>query len=275
MKVDGHIHTPFCPHGTKDTFEQYISNAINLGFQEISFTEHAPLPQTFFDTTPDQDSGMDHSLLEDYFSTLSALKSKHKSDIKINIGLEVDYIEGYEEGTKQFLNEYGQYLDDSILSVHFLKKDDNYFCLDFSAELFEHMITKFSTIEAIYEKYYQTLLFSIRSDLGKYKPKRIGHITLVHKFQKKFPVSRSFRTEINEVLTSISKHKLQLDYNGAGVMKPLCGEPYPPDWVIEEAHKQKIPLVYGSDAHSSKDLGQGLTNILSTAKLSSPAETNL
>ena len=28
MKRDGHIHTPFCPHGTKDTFEEYIEKAL-------------------------------------------------------------------------------------------------------------------------------------------------------------------------------------------------------------------------------------------------------
>ena len=46
MKRDGHIHTPFCPHGTTDSFETYIEKAIANNFTEITFTEHAPLPQT-------------------------------------------------------------------------------------------------------------------------------------------------------------------------------------------------------------------------------------
>ena len=24
MKCDGHIHSPYCPHGTSDSFKQYI-----------------------------------------------------------------------------------------------------------------------------------------------------------------------------------------------------------------------------------------------------------
>ena len=40
---DGHIHSPYCPHGTKDDFEEYIINAIAAGFTEISFTEHSLL----------------------------------------------------------------------------------------------------------------------------------------------------------------------------------------------------------------------------------------
>jgi len=43
MIADGHIHTPFCPHGTADTFEQYIEWFLEHQVDEISFTEHAPL----------------------------------------------------------------------------------------------------------------------------------------------------------------------------------------------------------------------------------------
>ncbi|WP_449537263.1 histidinol-phosphatase HisJ [Ferdinandcohnia sp. Marseille-Q9671] len=270
MKADGHIHTPFCPHGTKDIFEEYISRAKHLGFTEISFTEHAPLPLRFSDPTPEKDSGMDFKDLDTYFSVLSALQTRFASDIKINIGLEVDYIEGYEEDTRNFLDEYGRFLDDSILSVHFLKNNEDYYCLDYSPDTFQTMIQKFSSVEAIYEAYFTTLSRSIASNLGRYKPKRIGHITLVHKFQKKFPLAQSFDKEIRDILDQIAEQGLAIDYNGAGVNKPLCREVYPPDRVIKEAIKRKIPLVYGSDAHSSKDLNQGFDSLLNNAKLESP-----
>ena len=42
---DGHIHSPYCPHGTKDSFEKYIEKALEEGLEEISFTEHLPLPK--------------------------------------------------------------------------------------------------------------------------------------------------------------------------------------------------------------------------------------
>ena len=53
-----------------------------------------------------------------------------------------------------------------------------------------------------------------------------------------------------------------MDYNGAGTAKPLCREPYPPDWVIQEAMGLNIPLVYGSDAHQAKELGQGMEQMI-------------
>ncbi|MCA1032360.1 histidinol-phosphatase HisJ [Bacillus timonensis] len=261
MLVDGHVHTPFCPHGTNDSFEDYISQAINLGYKEISFTEHAPLPKSFFDPTPDQDSGMKYNQLNRYLFLLGKLKEKFRGEIKINIGLEIDYIEGYEDELRYFLDSYGKYLDDSILSVHFLKFDEQFYCIDYSSDVFGDLVQKYS-VEGIYEKYYDTILQSIKVDVGSFKPKRIGHLTLVHKFQKRFPCKKSFHSKLMLILDEMANQKLQIDYNGAGSKKPLCLEPYPSNWIITEAIKRNIPLVYGSDAHSAKDLKQGFEKLI-------------
>jgi len=101
MKRDGHVHTPFCPHGTKDRFEDYIEKALTLGMEEISFTEHAPLPKGFMDTTPAKDSAMSWSELSLYFDELERVKKIYKGKIKINSGLEIDFIEGFESEIKQ------------------------------------------------------------------------------------------------------------------------------------------------------------------------------
>jgi histidinol-phosphatase (PHP family) len=255
---DGHVHTMFCPHGSNDTFEKYIERAMSLGLEEISFTEHAPLPIGFVDTTPTNDSAMGWTEIEEYFREIHRVKELYKGKIVINRGLEVDFIEGYEKEIKESLNKLGPYLDDAILSVHFLKKDDKYDCLDYSPQVFSEMIQSYGSLERVYQKYYETVLLSIRADLGTFKPKRIGHITLVHKFQKKFPYNGDEKPFLLELLKEIKTNGYSLDYNGAGTRKPLCREAYPPNWVIEEAVKLNIPLVYGSDAHQAKELGQGM-----------------
>lgn len=273
MKTDGHIHSPYCPHGSDDSFEQYIEAAISLGYQEISFTEHAPLPANFIDPTPDKDSGMNPDYLEPYISDLQKLKVKYKEKIKINIGLEVDYIIHYENETTKFLNKFGQFLDDSILSVHFLHHEGNYYCLDFSVEEFARMISIYGSVDKVYKSYYETVKQSVLSDLGPYKPKRIGHMTLITKFQKKYPCNADFSADINQILDLIHDRKMTLDYNGAGINKPFCLEPYPSEWIAKEAAKRKIPLIYGSDAHISRDLNQGYSALVPTITLSSPTAT--
>lgn len=257
MKKDGHIHTPFCPHGTKDKLADYVERAIELGYEEISFTEHAPLPKGFVDPVPAMDSGMRIEDLEGYLAEVEKAKKEYQRKIKINVGFEVDFIEGYEEETKNFLNAVGPRLDDAILSVHFLKLNNQYHCLDYSPDMFEEMIGYYGSVDNIYKKYYDTLKLSLHADLGVFKPNRIGHMTLARKFHKKFPVSLGSEIEILEILKAVKEKGYELDYNGAGTAKPLCKEPYPPNWVVEEAKKLQIPLIYGSDAHQVKDLNQG------------------
>ncbi|WP_433743713.1 histidinol-phosphatase HisJ [Falsibacillus pallidus] len=257
MLKDGHIHTPYCPHGSQDHFQQYIERAISLGYKEITFTEHAPLPRNFKDPAPAEDSGMKYAVLEQYLKDLEMLKTQYSSDLLINIGLEVDYIEGYEDQTIDFLNEYGSLLDDSILSVHFLQKNDEWFCLDYSPEVFGTMIDKYGSLSALYDHYFQTVLKSIVTDLGPFKPKRIGHITLVKKFQKKFPLEDYDYLTVQKILQEMKAGGFEMDYNGAGLFKPFCKESYPPKWIADEADSLGIPLVYGSDAHQAEDLGQG------------------
>ena len=45
VKRDGHIHSHYCPHGSNDSFESYIKKAIEEEIEEITFTEHMPMPK--------------------------------------------------------------------------------------------------------------------------------------------------------------------------------------------------------------------------------------
>ena len=144
---DGHIHTPYCPHGTDDKFEQYVEKAIKVGLDEISFTEHFPLPKGFTDPAPNNDSSINLEQLKSYINDVNKLKDRYKDKIKINVGAEVDYVEGFEKEIKSLLDEYGKYLEDGILSVHMIKIEDEYYCMDFSSEEFEKIVNLLSEKE--------------------------------------------------------------------------------------------------------------------------------
>ncbi|MBB5172761.1 histidinol-phosphatase HisJ [Texcoconibacillus texcoconensis] len=257
MFFDAHVHTPFCPHGSTDPLEAYVEKAIENGYKGISFTEHAPLPIGFTDPVPEQDSALRLEKLPDYLKAVDELKKNYQGTIDIRTGLEVDFIEGFERSTRTFLNQWGQYLDDAILSVHFLKStNDRYICLDYNHESFQQLVDDFGSVEAVYEKYFETVRKSIRTDLGKYKPKRIGHLTLVRKFHRRFPVMDSAMQGAFDLLPIISEFNMEIDANGAGVNKKDCLEPYPPLEVIRQANDLKIPIVYGSDAHVASAIAQ-------------------
>lgn len=255
---DYHIHSPFCPHGSNDSMESYVRTACEKGLHAIGFTEHAPLPLGFNDPTPEQDSAMQPSDVESYLREGKRLKEKYKKDIVINVGFEVDYIQGFEKETQAFLDAYGVASDQNILSVHMINDpQNNMHCLDYSAENFEYMVGSFGSIDNIYRAYFHTLLQSIEADLGIFKPKRIGHITLVHKFQKRFAPTHRFETEIGVVLDAIKQRGYQLDLNSAGLFKEDCQELYPADFVIDRAVSLGIPLVPGSDSHEHQTIARG------------------
>lgn len=262
MKRDGHIHTPYCPHGTTDSLVSYIEKAISNNFTDITFTEHAPLPINFNDPTPNKDSGMDPNLLLPYFNELQTLKKHYANQIHIQIGLEIDYIIGYEEETRQFLNEYGHFLDDAILSVHFLEYKGEYTCIDFSPEEFLAFCEKVGSVEKVYQLYYETVIKSVNANLGAFKPKRIGHPTLVHKFQHAHKESIPDTAQIKQVLQHIKDAGYEMDVNSAGLSKTYCQEPYPPYEMIQFAHEIQLPTVFGSDAHCVNDLHQHYEKII-------------
>lgn len=253
---DGHIHSPYCPHGTKDSFELYVEEAIKLGLKEISFTEHMPLPGGFMEPEFLRTCSPTLELAEEYIKELDGIKDKYKEQIKINTGFEVDYIEGYEEKTKDLLNKYGSNIEDSILSVHFIKLDDGYQCVDFSHEEFGNLVKKLGSVEKVYDKYYETLLKAIRADLGMFKPKRIGHPTLVRIFNSEYPIEYTNIKLLEEIIKEIKVRDYQVDFNTAGIRKIYCREVYPSGIFAELVERYDVDVVYGSDAHTASDVGR-------------------
>ena len=256
IKRDGHIHSPYCPHGTKDSFEMYVEQALKIGLEEMTFTEHMPFRDIFIEDKAFLDEcALQVEDVSNYIKDAKAIKHKYKNKIKINIGFEVDYVEGYEEGTEELLNKYGSEIEDSILSVHFVKYDNKYYAIDMLSD-FELLLDKVGSLEEVYNLYFNTVLKSIRADLGKYKPKRIGHPTLIRIFNNKYPFEYNNVELIKLIIDEINNRGYELDLNTAGLRKPYCGETYPSGLFMSIAEESNIRFVYGSDSHKSDDVGK-------------------
>ena len=253
---DGHMHSHYCPHGTKDSFQMYIERALDVGLGEITFTEHMPLPGIFMDEKLLKECSPNEEEILLYLKEATKIKEEYKDKIKINVGLEVDYVEGYEEKIKKMLDNYGEYLDEGILSVHFLRLDDVYHCLDMSVDEFGIIAKILGGVEKVYDKYFETLIKSINADLGRYKPKRIGHPTLVRIFNEKYPMDYKNEALIDKVIKTIKENGYEIDFNTAGLRKQYCKETYPSGVFLDKAIKNNIKMVKGSDAHSAKDVGK-------------------
>ncbi len=187
LKWDGHVHSPYCPHGTKDPLEAYIERALEQGLERISFTEHAPLPEGVTDPAPDNDSGMSFATADAYLKELTHLRETYKNQIDIRIGMEFDYWEGHVDGTRDIIARYADVLTDGILSLHYLYIDEQYYGVDFSKESFGEIVTKLGSVTAVHERYYEGIQALVMTDLGAHQPKRLGHLTLPTKFIQAYP----------------------------------------------------------------------------------------
>lgn len=268
MKIDGHTHTHYCPHGSGDHVELMIQRAIELGFDEYHITEHSPIPSTFkcrLQPLEVIDSlAMNEEEVDDYIKEMIDLKRKYKDIITVKVGFELDYLPMDTEWTKHFLNEYGSYCDTGILSVHFLEGQNGWRCIDYQAEdTLDGLVNYYGSTEDFQLAYYEIVKQSIIVDLGQNKPKRIGHMTLCNKFKQFLEWEETINVKQNQIdlLQLMKQERYELDVNTAGLFKPYCRETYPPTDLIEYARQLQIPLVYGSDSHCVEDVGRGYKTV--------------
>ncbi|QEA58675.1 histidinol-phosphatase HisJ [Leuconostoc koreense] len=265
IKKDGHTHTKFSHHGSTEQLDRYIERAIDLGFTEYVITEHAPLPRKFLEGFVGPNDARDHSAmaideLEIYKSEVERVKEKFKDSINIKSGFEVDYFRTYEIDIRSFLQRESNWIDEIVLSVHFLPNNGGDIApIDYDSDaLSTYFSDECRNPQVLFKRYYDAVLQSVNFDTGLKVPVRIGHITLIRKYQKRLHLpafDKSIKQQITELLTIIKQKNYQLDFNAAGFSKPYNGESYPTFDIAEQAKKIGIELVYGSDAHEVSALG--------------------
>jgi|GEM_PF-1051194 len=271
---DGHIHSPYCPHTLQNIpelfwqeenrisfFTPYVEKALEAGLEEISFTEHMPFSFDFLENKEDQDlCAPQISLMPYYFSDIREMQKRYSGRIRINAGFETDYLEGYEDRTAAVLDLYGSEIQDSLLSVHFVRIGSRIYDVDLQ-DGFEDALEVLGSVEAVYDCYYETLLKAVNADLGKYKPGRIGHPNIIRIFQKLYPVEYKNKNLLEKLAVRIKEKNYEVDADTAGLRKPLCGEVYLSGYLKELAEKYGIGIVYGSDAHKPEDVAKNFGEI--------------
>lgn len=106
-----HVHTWRCGHAGEEREEEYIKVAIHLGAKQITFTDHAPFPGDLFR------GRMKMAELPEYEDTLWELRAKYQGKIKVRIGLEAEYLPGFQSYYEKLKEDEGiEYL---LLGQHF------------------------------------------------------------------------------------------------------------------------------------------------------------
>jgi histidinol-phosphatase (PHP family) len=228
-KTDYHMHTLYSDG--RSAPEEYVAAAVASGINEIGFSEHLNLFKE------NEDWIMNPVDISPYITHLEKLRFQTK-EIKIKIGLEVDYFAGKENETRDFLSTLP--LDYIIGSVHYLGEKT----VDLGPEFYEG-----KSIDRLFESYFNSVYKAVSSDLFDI----IGHCDLIRIYGYK-PFS-SQEKHYRKLAKIMKKHNVAFEVNTNGRNRPLA-DFYPDRKYLHIFREENIPVCVNSDAHMPARVGQ-------------------
>ncbi|PPQ48556.1 histidinol-phosphatase [Paenibacillus peoriae] len=244
MKIDYHTHHARCGHAI-GSLEEYVQQGIRLGLDQLGLSDHMPLlhvkPADYY---PEMAMPMEE--LPRYVEECLELKERFKGQIDIRVGLEGDYIEGWEREIEDIITAYPW--DYVIGSVHFLGEWD---VTDFRQV--HHWEGK--NVLEVYRTYYDAV--SKAAATGLYDI--MGHLDVIKRFgyHPKPEEMEELRELERSALSAVARSGRVMELNASGLSKP-CAEMFPSRRMLEEAFSLGIPLTVGSDAHDPAKLSEHL-----------------
>jgi len=213
--------------------EPFVEAARAAGVDEIGFTEHVYyFRQTrSLWTVPYQTERCVYDL-EPYVDAVVQARGR---GLPVKLGLEVDYVPGREEETRELLAPYPW--DYLLGSVHFIDG----LGVDGEPRLLDAV-----GVEEAWRRYFETLASAARSGLFD----SLSHPDLVKIFGER---ARAFDYE--PVVAAIAESGVAVEVSTAGLRKPV-GELYPHPDFLAACRARGVPVTTGSDAHSPDVVGR-------------------
>jgi histidinol-phosphatase (PHP family) len=242
--ADYHMHTPLCHHAVGEPVE-YAARALELGLKEIGFSDHGPMDRDDFD-----DWRMSFSDLDDYVGKVKLAQAQFPK-LKVKLGLEVDYLPGWEAWIRQLAARHPW--DYFIGSVHYVSESWD---LDNPKKLSEWK--KRDPFE-VWTAYFDRLTMAAESQLFDV----IGHADLCKKFC--FVPTQDCTHLYERFLRAAAANDVAIEINSSGLRKD-CREMYPSPQIVQMAADLNVPLTFGSDAHAPGEVGMDFTQAIQLAK---------
>jgi histidinol-phosphatase (PHP family) len=242
--ADYHMHTPLCGHA-KGAPKEYAQHAVKVGLQEIGFSDHAP-----FVHKVDPRVTMSMAQLPEYYRMIEEVQSLYKSELRIKVALEADFLPGYEEKTKKILEDYPY--DYVIGSVHFIKSwgfDDPGQRKQWGAQ----------DVNKVYRDYFDLLRQCAKTQMFDI----MGHVDLVKKFGHR--ATEDMSDEVKKTALTFKECGVAVEINTSGLRRQ-CKEMYPALNFLKIYQKAGVPLTFGSDAHQPDHVGEDFEAAFTLAK---------
>lgn len=246
MPADYHMHTPLCLHATGEPVE-LAAHALEVGLDEIGFSDHNPMPRDGFD-----DWRMNDSDLDAYVKKVEQARRTYPQ-LVIKLAMEVDYIPGYEAWVRELARRYPW--DYFIGSVHYVSEA---WAIDNPKQLGEWK--KRDPME-VWTAYFERL--TLAADSGLFDI--IGHADLCKKFC--FYPQGDCTPLYKRFLETAKMRGVAIELNTAGLRKE-CKEIYPNPRLAKMAAEFGVPITFGSDAHAPGEVGMNWAEARELARAS-------
>lgn len=232
QKFNYHTHTARCKHADYTlTDEDYVLNFINLGFEKIAFTDHAPWKDNIDKRTRMR---MDYSEINNYLESVNNLKEKYKDKIEIESGFEIEYLKDREN---ELLELKGK-CDKLVLGQHFIynKNKDDLLIFRYHNFTDNELLEYANYITEAIEKRIPDII--VHPDLYMINRDNFGEIesAVAHticKAAEKYNIP--LEINISDAAMCIAKYKNKIDY------------PCKKFWEIASLYNIKV--LYGMDTH--------------------------
>jgi histidinol-phosphatase (PHP family) len=214
----------------KGELMDFVENAKKKGLTEIGISDH------FHFTEPSYSMTLKN--LPGYVRKIET--AKIRSGFPLKLGLEVDYLKGYEDRIRKVL--CGPEFDYLIGSVHFIDGwgfDDPRQTANFQKWNMDEL---YSTYFSLVNECAESKLFDV-----------VGHVDLIRKFGHK--PKGDMTSVFLQMIESLKKGNVCVEVNTNGLHAP-CNEIYPSKFFLKLCFEHGIPVALGSDAHSPESVGQ-------------------
>ena len=261
--------THTCFSDGSDLPENYCEEAIRQGFDILGFTDHAPVP---FENT----FAIKNGKLEEYINSVLQLKEKYSSPVinekpqlRVLLGIELDYIPGISESFDVFRNNYP--LDYLIGSVHLVKNEDSgklWFIDGPDVSIYDKGLTEVfnGDIRQAVTVYFR----QIQSMILDQKPDIIGHLDKIKMYNKGRYFSENdpwYIKLVDETLDIIRKTSCVVELNTRGLYKKRAETFFPGPEILKKLKTLNIPVTLVSDAHKPYELSLGFDDAIKTLKI--------
>ena len=251
LPPDYHMHTPLCRHAVGEPVE-LAAHAVKLGFTEIGFSDHSPMPRDDFD-----DWRMAARELDAYVEKVEAARREFPQ-LTIKLALEVDYLPGGEDWVRDLAARHPW--DYFIGAVHYVSES---WALDNPQKLSEW---KQRDPFEVWTAYFERLTMCAASGLFDI----IAHADLCKKFC--FYPKQDCTPLFTRFIDSVKRSGTAMELNTAGLRKE-CKEIYPGPQIVRLAAKAGVPITFASDAHAPEEVGANFHEAIALARNAGYTET--